>query len=130
MSATPTTNEPLPPATGSDLHRPTLLAVRLRIIEMYKSCEDLATRCAKEEGGEEMASNMHEQAFGLRKARMMLGTMLDEQAGHVPTTAHVHGVSDMPPLLQGAMSKMIVLAVEAMERGDFDDQNANLTGHE
>lgn len=123
MKAQTSTSEPLPPAAGSDLHRPTLLAVRLRLIAMYESCDALAKKCEAEEGGQDMANNVREQAFGLRKARMMLGSMLDEQQCHAPASAHVAGVSDMPATTQAAMSNMIVCAMEAIERGDFDDQN-------
>lgn len=119
--------EGLAPASGSDLHRPTLLAVRLRLIAMYESCDALAKKCEAEEGGQDMANNVREQSFGLRKARMMLGSMLDEQQGHAPASAHVAGVSDMPATTQAAMSNMIVCAMDAIERGDFDDQNSELT---
>lgn len=113
-------DECLSHAAGPDLHRPTLSAVRQRIIEIYEGLDALAKRCEQEEGGQEMAGNLREQAFGMRKVRMMLGRMLDEQAGHVPAYVHVKDFADKPAKTQAALGNLFAAVIEAYERGDLD----------
>lgn len=124
MAKTEQDTQPVAPVAGPDLHRPTLSAVRQRIIEMYQGCDELAKRCEQEEGGQEMAGNLREQAFGMRKVRMMLGRMLDEQAGHVPAYVHVKGFADKPAKTQAALGNLFAAVMEAYERGDLDKTNS------
>ncbi len=66
----------LPLPTGPALDRPTILAIRLRVIQMYEGLEALFTASTPE--------SLYGQARGMRSVRSMLGRMLDEQAGIIP----------------------------------------------
>ena len=110
-------------AADSDLDRATILAVRLRIVAMYESLRTLADQCYKEDGGQQMGDSLNAQIFGMIKVRQMVGAMLDEQAGPAIGGAHVRGITEMPATAKAGLVDMIAYATEAIERGDFDDQN-------
>lgn len=67
---------------GPALCRKTIVEIRARVVEMCERFDSHAEN-AERVAGHEMAGNIREQAFGMRKVRMMLGRMLDEQAGHL-----------------------------------------------
>jgi hypothetical protein len=133
MDSNQTSKTPSTPAVDraapcSALDRATILAVRLRIIEMYESLRTLADQCYKEDGGQQMGDSLNAQIFGMIKVRQMVGAMLDEQAGNSISGAHVRGIAEMPATTKAGLVDMIAHATEAIERGDFDDETNQPAG--
>lgn len=79
---------------GTALDRPTILAIRLRVIKMYEDMDARAEKCSREGLGEELVTSLCTQARGMRQVRQMLGRMLDEQAGIVPAAAITNAKED------------------------------------